>query len=142
MIHLLSKEECIHLLKENNYGHLGCNDGFNTYIYPTGYVYEENSIVCQSLQGSKIEIMRKNNRVCFQVETFNEKKEKNTVTLLGNYIEVTDIAQRYQILSNFIKKMIEIKTSQDLSVLMKKSTAIRPIIYRILVDEIIGNTEK
>ena len=34
MIENLTSEEIEEILKDNVWGHLGCNDGFNTYVYP------------------------------------------------------------------------------------------------------------
>jgi len=34
MIEKLTNAQIEEVLKDNVWGHLGCNDGFNTYVYP------------------------------------------------------------------------------------------------------------
>lgn len=138
MIRNLTREECIQFLKENTFGYVGCNDGFNTYIYPTGYYFDERNIVCQSVPGSKIEIMRQNKRICFQVDSNYSHSNYKTIMILGEYSEIKDLSQRYNAIRYFVHKMIHLETFQDQSTLIKQPKMIKPVIYRIIIDEITG----
>ncbi len=68
MVGKLTEQQIEDLLKDNVWGHLGCNDGFNTYVYPINYLYDGKYITCHSQKGFKLEVMRQNNRVCLQVD--------------------------------------------------------------------------
>ena len=49
---------------------LGMNDGGRPYILPFNYGYRENCIYIHSApEGKKIELLRKNSHVCFEIES-------------------------------------------------------------------------
>ena len=79
MIVKLTEQEIEELLKDNVWGHLGCNDGLNTYVYPLNYLYDGKYITCHSQEGFKVQVMRKNNRVCFQVDEIKNDKNWKSV---------------------------------------------------------------
>jgi nitroimidazol reductase NimA-like FMN-containing flavoprotein (pyridoxamine 5'-phosphate oxidase superfamily) len=58
-----------HLLKELDYGHLGCArlDG-RPYVVPIHYAYEEPDIYIFTTEGMKTEYLAANPEVCLQVE--------------------------------------------------------------------------
>lgn len=138
MIRNLNKDECRQFLKENSFGYVGCNDGYNTYIYPTGYFFDEKHIICQSMPGSKIDIMRQNKRVCFQVDSNYGNSDYKTVMILGEYSEINDLTQRYNAIRFFVNKMINLETFHEQETLVKQNKTIKPVIYRIIIDEITG----
>jgi uncharacterized protein len=72
MIEYLTREQAASLLVAHSFGHIGCNDGFNTYVYPTNYVFEGNYIYCHSMPGTRIAIMRINKKVCLQVDEIQD----------------------------------------------------------------------
>lgn len=131
----LNKEEGLQLLKENTWGYVGCNDGYNTYIYPTSYYFDDKNIVCHSALDSKIEMMRENKRVCFHVTSNHTPYNQKNVLILGEYSEINDLNQRYHSIRYFVNKMIQFDCFDD--ILIKQRKMIKPIIYRIIIDEII-----
>ena len=64
----LNKKELIDLLESQVFGRLGCSVNDETYIVPINYVYRNNAIYAHSGNGKKIEMMRTNPKVCFQVD--------------------------------------------------------------------------
>lgn len=150
MIGYLTKEQSETVLLENIFGRIGCNDGYNTYIYPTNYVYDGKYIFCHSLVGSKILVMRGNKRVCFQVDSVKDFMNWKSVMVLGNFVELTDARDRYYALKAFVSRKLNLKISESVAfaaatgqTLLQKSPAkIKPVIYHISVDEITGRFEK
>lgn len=49
-------------------GRLGCHAGGRTYIIPMNYVYDGENIYGYATAGMKLEMMRTNTSVCFQVD--------------------------------------------------------------------------
>lgn len=149
MIGYLTKEQSETVLLENVFGRIGCNDGYNTYIYPTNYVYDGKYIFCHSLAGSKILVMRGNKRVCFQVDSVKDFTNWKSVMVLGNFAELTDARDRYYAMKAFVSKKLNLKISESValsavagqSVLQKFPGKIKPVIYHISVDEITGRFE-
>ena len=74
MLGELDSKQIDEVLKSNIVGHLGCSDLGETYVVPITYVYDGDSIIGHSAPGKKIEMMRSNPRVCFQVSQMKDMK--------------------------------------------------------------------
>ena len=68
MIRALESEEVERILRAEVLGRIGCYAGDRTYVVPVCYVYQDGSIYAHSRYGQKIEMMRQNPSVCFEVE--------------------------------------------------------------------------
>ena len=75
----LSNAEIDALLSSEVFGHLGCCDGGKPYIVPMAYVFRENVLYGQTTEGKKVEMLRKNPIVCFQVERLKEREWKSVI---------------------------------------------------------------
>lgn len=138
------------VLKENILGRIGCSYQGKTYIVPTNYVYDGKNIICHSLTGMKIDMMRKNPSVCFEVEDMKSMTEWKTVILQGQFQELTDETDRYKAMKLLVDKMLRLKISES-AVLPERAEkrmhprspgALKPVIYRIIVTEKTGRFEK
>jgi nitroimidazol reductase NimA-like FMN-containing flavoprotein (pyridoxamine 5'-phosphate oxidase superfamily) len=94
MLGELSKEQIENLLKRQVTGRIACTDHELPYIVPVNYVYKDNEIISHSSPGKKIEMMRKNPRVCFQVDEINSIFNWQSVVAWGRFEELTDIAEK------------------------------------------------
>jgi len=148
MIGKLTEQEIEEFLKDNLWGHLGCNDGFNTYVYPTNYLYDGKYITCHSQPGFKIQVMRQNTRVCLQVDVVKDDKNWESVMVLGEYQEVFDEREYYDAMKAFDDRRLFLKISgsalvpranEEANMLLKND--IRPTIYRIVISEKTGMFE-
>jgi nitroimidazol reductase NimA-like FMN-containing flavoprotein (pyridoxamine 5'-phosphate oxidase superfamily) len=90
MITDLTNSECERILTSNRYGHLGCSDGDEPYVVPITYVYKDGFLYSFTHEGQKIELMRKNPKMCVQVEHIASEKEWESVMCWGLFEEVTD----------------------------------------------------
>ena len=68
MIGKLTDEQIEEVLNENVLGRIGCSDGKKIYVVPVNYAYDGKSVIAHSSLGMKIEMMRKNPKVCFEVD--------------------------------------------------------------------------
>ncbi len=149
MIGKLSPEEIEELLKENIYGHLGCNDGFNTYVYPINYVYDGKFVIAHSQTGAKIQVMRDNPRVCLQVDEVENHTNWKSVMIHGEYQELTDERERNYAMKAFVDRRLFLKISEpgitagitDLETNPQQKNESKPTIYRIVIDEKSGRYE-
>ena len=149
MIGKLTKQEIEELLEDNLFGHLGCNDGHNSYVYPTNYIYNGTHIICHSQDGFKNSVMRKNGRVCFQVDVVTDHCNWKSVMLHGDYEELHDIGNLKKFINAFQDRSLFIKKSKPATAedtTSKKAgaetKATPAIIFRILIDEKTGLFEK
>lgn len=150
MIGKLSPEEIEIVLQENILGRIGCNDGNRTYIVPISYAYDGKYILAHSTEGMKVEMMRNNPDVCFEVDEMKSFTNWKSVILWGKYQELVHERERYYALKLFIDRMIHIKTSITATIPFHAkqqlhsplSENIRPVIYRIIITEKTGRFER
>ena len=75
---ITDKNEIEKILKEAFVCHLGLTDGDQPYVVPLNYVYAEGCIYlhCAS-EGRKLDLIRANNKVCFEMEIVDPNIVKN-----------------------------------------------------------------
>ena len=100
MIVDLAKADCEKILAENRYAHLACCDGDEPYVVPITYVYADGFLYGFTHEGKKIELLRKNPKMCVQVERVEGEREWESVMCWGLFEEVTraDAAQDVKLL--------------------------------------------
>ena len=146
MIGTLSSESAKQILQSNIVGRIGCNDGKRTYVVPVQYVFDGKDIFAHSVEGMKIHMMRKNPDVCFEVDEIQDLNNWKSVIAWGKYEELKDEHDRYATIKLFVDRNIHIKISETamlpvIPVDQKfpfQPLNIRPIIYRIIIEEITG----
>jgi uncharacterized protein len=149
MIGNLSEESMGELLTRNLLGRIGCTDGSFCYVVPVNYVYEGKFIICHSLPGMKIDMMRKNPNVCFEVDELKNFTTWKSVIIRGMYQELTDERERYAAMKLFVDRMLRLKISETAippeitgqRIHPRSPGNIKPVIYRILIQEMTGRYE-
>ncbi|MDP9080248.1 MAG: pyridoxamine 5'-phosphate oxidase family protein [Bacteroidota bacterium] len=96
MLGKLNEEQIENLLKKQVTGRIACTDHGLPYIVPVNYVYDGKQIISHSAPGKKVEMMRKNPRVCFQVDEINTIFNWQSVVAWGLFEEITDMAEKEQ----------------------------------------------
>jgi nitroimidazol reductase NimA-like FMN-containing flavoprotein (pyridoxamine 5'-phosphate oxidase superfamily) len=149
MIGKLSNEQIKEVLESNVLGRIGCRDGNKLYIVPVNYIYTENYIIGHSLYGLKIEMMRKNPQVCFEVDEMKNFTNWRSVIAWGQYQELTDERDRYNAMKLFVDRLMHMKISETAvppeitgeRVHPRSPGNIKPVIYRIIFTEMTGRYE-
>jgi len=111
MLGELNADEISSLLKRNVIGRIGCTDGADVFIMPINYRYEQDSILCYSLEGHKIKLMRKNNSVCFEVDEIASSNDWKCVIVNGIYEEITSEVELKELRPNYTEYMLRRKVS-------------------------------
>jgi uncharacterized protein len=150
MLGQLTNEEIEEVLKGNLLGRIGCTNGRKIYVVPVNYVYDGQYILAHSQEGLKIDMMRTNPDVCFEVDEVQNFTNWRSVILWGVYQELNDERSRYYAMKAFSERMMHIKTSftaQLLEVLDVPAdnfqySRTKPVIYRIVINERSGRFEK
>lgn len=148
MLGILSKTEIEDLLYSNNLGRIGCSLNGKTYVVPVNYVYDGRSIIAHSTDGLKIQMMRKNPSVCFEVDHIENNKNWQSVITQGTYMEIIDERERYDAMKLFVDRLLKLKISttahppEMAPERLRSSTSAKPVIYRILLLEKTGRYEK
>ncbi|WP_353139876.1 pyridoxamine 5'-phosphate oxidase family protein, partial [Pseudopedobacter sp.] len=105
MLGELNKREIIDLLESQFIGRLGCHLNGETYIVPINYVYQNNAIYAHSGEGKKIEMLRANPQVCFQVDEINTMFRWKSVILWGTFEELEG-RERQQVMQGLILRIM------------------------------------
>ena len=149
MLGKLTTSEIDELLYSANLGRIGCSFNGKTYVVPVNYVYDGRSIIAHSVEGMKINMMRRNNHVCFEVDEVQNNKNWKSVIAWGTYQEITGERERYHAMKLFVDRMFKLKISTtahppELSAerLRSSNQSVKPVIYRILLSEKTGRYEK
>ena len=90
LIHELNQAECAEFLSRNSVGRLGCALFNQPYIVPIHFSFDADRtcLYAFSMIGQKIEWMRKNPRVCVEVDEIAGKDQWTTVLVFGRYHEL------------------------------------------------------
>lgn len=101
MLGILSEQEIEDFLKSQIIGRIGSHYNNITYITPISYVYNNNIIIAHSAEGMKIDMMRGNPSVCFEVDKIENMGNWRSVITWGTFSEITDADER----KNAVKKL-------------------------------------
>ncbi len=88
MIGEMTKEEMERLLQAEMIGHLGCYAHGKVYVVPVTYAYSHGCVYAHSSEGSKIQMMRQNPEVCFEVEHVENMSTWQSVIIHGTFEEL------------------------------------------------------
>jgi nitroimidazol reductase NimA-like FMN-containing flavoprotein (pyridoxamine 5'-phosphate oxidase superfamily) len=91
LVHQLSVQECEEFLARCTVGRLACVRDRQPYIVPITFVFAapERCVYGFATAGQKIEWMRRNPKVCLQVDEIKDRFEWTSVVALGRYDELT-----------------------------------------------------
>ena len=84
----LNKQEIDDFLRKNIVGRIGCHYDDKTYITPLNYSYDGECIYAISKEGKKLEIMRKNPKVCFEIDSIKDTCNWQSVIIWGTFKEL------------------------------------------------------
>jgi nitroimidazol reductase NimA-like FMN-containing flavoprotein (pyridoxamine 5'-phosphate oxidase superfamily) len=88
MLGELTEREIEELLRTEFTGRLGCHAEGRTYVVPITYAYEGGYVYCHGAEGLKLQMMRKNPVVCFEVDRVNDMGNWTSVVATGRYEEL------------------------------------------------------
>lgn len=142
----LTKKECLQLLENNYIGRLAFMVAGNPDILPITYYYDKkkHSIITYSGEGGKIDAMRKNGSVSFQVDEIVSIGKWKSILLYGQYEELSGIDAKHLLheFSEGVKKVIQKKENISPQFISEFSSKVdtdnTPIVYRINISEIKG----
>jgi nitroimidazol reductase NimA-like FMN-containing flavoprotein (pyridoxamine 5'-phosphate oxidase superfamily) len=149
MLAELKQAEIEEVLHNNSIGRIGCVDEGMPYIVPVNYRYEGGYIQCYSLEGMKVQMMRRNPDVCFEVEQIGDSQHWTTVICWGIYEEVTDEEEIARLSTQH--KEYELRKRATMTSASPADTADRqhidpkqgPVVYyRIRITKFTGRTEQ
>jgi nitroimidazol reductase NimA-like FMN-containing flavoprotein (pyridoxamine 5'-phosphate oxidase superfamily) len=77
------------LLQSEVVGRIGCHAGGRTYVIPVSYVYVDGAVYGHTAEGRKVDMMRENPHVCFEVDRVTGAMHWDSVVADAVYEELT-----------------------------------------------------
>lgn len=139
----LSSEQMERVLSSEVIGRIGCHADGKTYVVPITFAYEGDSVYGHSAEGLKLQMMRKNPKVCFEVDHLDNLSNWQSVIAWGEFEELKgqEAQAGMQKLLSRLMPLMSSETSQPAHG-HGDSTAAPASIYRIRLKEMTGRFEK
>lgn len=149
MLGSLSQEGMMDVLKQAYHGHLGCAGNNVPYVVPLSFVFDGEFIISHTGEGKKVNLMRENPSVCFQVELVSAPGNWKSVIVNGTFEEVKSESERERYMKLLLKRILpqvpeamtrphEPAASKD----RRESEGLSEIIFRIRISSMSGRFEK
>jgi hypothetical protein len=148
MLGELDKMQITNILSSQVIGRLACSDGKHPYIVPVTYTYDGKYIYGQSNEGTKLNILRKNPHVCFEVDMVTNMANWQSVVVYGTFEELTnkEADEARDILFNRVYPMLTSSTihpyGHEETTQVSNGTRIKRVMYRIKINRFSGRFEK
>ena len=150
MIGVLTREQIENILKSQSIGRLACIDGHKPYVVPITYFYDGTYLYCQSQEGKKLSILRKNPHVCFQVDLVNSTQSWQSVQVFGYFEELKDedaekareklFGSVFNLMTTSHSHHFEHENSSTPE--LDDSNRIKQTMFKIVIKEVAGRYEK
>jgi len=147
MIAVLDKSEIDDLLRTQVFARLGCYANGESYVVPVAYVFDpgRTRLVMQSKPGKKIEMMRQNPQVCFEIDAAASLTEWRSAIVWGHFEELQGatalealglLVDRFRPLLDEARQLGQSPTPPRL-----RHELARDIIYCIHIERVTGRWE-
>ena len=148
MLGKLTDMQIEQVLYANFVGRIGCYADGRMYIVPVTYVYDDGYIYAHSKEGLKVQMMRKNPQVCFQVDAMENMTNWRSVIVWGEYQELKSEKEQKAGMKTMIDRLAPFMTSETVRPsshphapeIVEKD--FKAVAYRIKVIESTGRFEK
>jgi uncharacterized protein len=146
MLGLLTEEQSAQVLQSEVVGRIGCYADDGVYVVPITYAFDGKFIYAHSKEGLKIQLMRKNPNVCFQVDRIENMTNWRSVLVRGKYeeLKVDEYERAMRILKDRLTPLLISESVKPTHGMGPQEVIKQPkaIAFRISVQEITGRFEK
>ena len=111
MIGNLSQSQIDRLLQKEVIGRIGCHSAEMIYVVPISYAYEGETIYAHTFEGLKVDMMRKNPEVCFEVDDLKDMGNWKSVIAWGRFEEITEVEERKKATKILINRHLPVVSS-------------------------------
>ncbi|MEO8404609.1 MAG: pyridoxamine 5'-phosphate oxidase family protein [Chitinophagaceae bacterium] len=143
----LTTNEVEGLIHEQFIGRVGCHADDTTYVVPISYAYDGEYIYGHTLEGMKINIMRKNPKICFEVDSTTNLSNWQSVIAWGEFEELGAGFERNEALRKLEARKLPMLKSETMKLTPEwpfpsDVSEIDGIVFRIRLGEKTGRFEK
>lgn len=147
MISNLNSQQIEELLNGQIVGRIGCHAEGVTYVVPISYAYDGEYIYGHTREGMKVNMMRQNPSVCFEVEETRDVSNWKSVITWGMFEELEDPDERNKALQHLVNRILPLASSQTMRLTPhwpfppNNINSIRGIVFRIRLHKKTGRFE-
>jgi len=147
MLGKMNSREIETLVTQQLIAHLGCYADEQIYVVPVSYAYDGDYFYLISREGLKVDMMRKNPKVCLQIDNMQNMSGWQSAILWGEFEELTEPAERNHALNQLMHRMTPMLSSELFRITPHwpfpedEPGSIPGIVYRIKVTEKTGRFE-
>jgi uncharacterized protein len=144
----LNDNEIEELISQQIVGRIGCHADGITYVVPVSYVYDGGCVYAHTFEGLKMQLMRKNPRLCFQVDNTKNLANWKSVISWGNFEELKGEKERMEAFKKLNVRALPLVSSETMHIGPQwpfsdnKPEDIKGIFFRICLTEKTGRFEK
>ncbi|MBP6686370.1 MAG: pyridoxamine 5'-phosphate oxidase family protein [Lacibacter sp.] len=148
MLGQLNEQQINNLLASQVVGRLACTDSIQPYLVPVTYAFDGNYIYGQTNEGMKLDLLRNNPNVCFEVDSLTDMANWQSVIVRGKFEELKehDADNARVILKNRIFPMMTSAVidgeQHEVESELDDSNRMKHVMYRISIAEKTGRFEK
>jgi hypothetical protein len=147
MFEKMKAAEIEQLLQQQLVGRIGCYADGIIYVVPVSYAYDGNYIYCHTFEGMKINMMRKNPEVCFEVDNTKNLANWHSVIAWGSFEELPDGNNRNEAIRILRERKLPILSSQTMQLgsqwpFVSEGDKIDGIVFRVYLKEKTGRSER
>ncbi len=114
MIGILNEQEIETFMVKQIVGRIGCHARGKTYVLPVSYVYHSPHIYIHLFEGLKLEMMRENPEVCFEIDDTKNLSNWKSVICWGRFEELKDEKAKTDALELLRKRVLPVLSSETM----------------------------
>lgn len=134
------------LLESEVVGRIGCHAGGRTYVIPVSYVYVDGAVYGHTSEGRKIEMMRENPQVCFEVDRVTGAMHWDSVVADGTFeeLEAEDAQHAFGLLVDRLVPLMaaDAQSEDGLPGIVMDLASARPVVFRLQLGERTGRFQR
>lgn len=127
----LTREEIDELLRAQVVGRVGCHVDGLTYVVPLIYAYDGEALYVATIEGTKVEMMRANPRVCFEVDEYVPGRWKSAI-VQGDYEELHGDEMEHAL------DLLAARFGRDRDASNRRLVGDTTVVFRIGIREVTG----
>jgi hypothetical protein len=147
MIGELQPQQIEEVLSSQVVGRIGCHAGGETYIVPISYAYDGTYVYCHTHEGKKLDMMRQNPKICFEVDDLKDMANWRSVIAKGTFQELVSRHERNNAMQTLLNRYLPVLSSITTHLgefwpfIPDDTREIKGVVFRIALKEKTGRFE-
>jgi len=144
----LNSDQIEELMNDQFIARIGCFADGVTYVVPVSYAYDGTFVYGRAFDGMKISMMRKNPKICFEVDNTKNLANWQSVIAWGEFEEIKENKERRNALQKLSDRVLPMISSETMHITpewpfsTKDIDKVDGIVYRIRLTKKTGRYEK